>query len=162
VPAVGHDTRIGIATTMMMPYRDDPEVLAFLNAQRTAVLATIRRDGSAQLSPVWFLWKEDRFIFSAGRQTAKTANLRRDPRVSLCIFADQPVARYLFASGTAALVAESARRELAFTSIAKYLPAEEIEDYWDDLERNEPQVLYIFQPERVVWREFPPLPAGLP
>lgn len=146
---------------MTMPYQDDPEVLAFLRVQRTAVLATIRRDGSAQLSPVWFLWHQGRFIFSAGRQTAKTANLRRDPRVSLCVFADESAARYLFASGTAAPVAESARRELAFTSIAKYLPAEEIEAYWADLERTEPQVLYTCVPERVVWRVFPPLQAGL-
>jgi PPOX class probable F420-dependent enzyme len=137
-------------------HEDDPPVQEFLRARRNAVLATIRRDGTAQLSPVWFLWTGERFIFSAGRQTAKAANLRRDPRITLCIIDDEPGARYLVASGTAMQVADADRREHAFAVSAKYKAPEEIEGHWEYLEQTEPQLLYTCEPQRVVWREYPP------
>lgn len=134
----------------------DSEVTEFLRVRRNAVLATIRRDGVPQLSPVWFLWTGELFILSAGRQTAKAANLHRDPRVSLCIVDDEPGARYLFASGTAVPVPEEARRDYAFASMAKYKVPEESEAYWEYLEANEPQLLYTCKPQKFVWRSYPP------
>jgi PPOX class probable F420-dependent enzyme len=134
----------------------DPQVQEFLRVRRNALLATIRRDGTPQLSPAWFLWTGEEFIFSAGRQTAKAANLSRDARLTLCIIDNEPGARYLVASGFAVLVPEAARREYAFRVCAKYKPAGEIEAYWAFLERTEPQLLYTCEPQAVLWREFPP------
>lgn len=134
----------------------DPQLREFLQVRRNAVLATIRRDGTPQLSPVWFLWTGERFIFSAGRQTAKAPNLRRDPRVTLCIIDDEPGARYLVASGTAIQVADAARREHAFAVSAKYKAPDQIEAHWEYLEQTEPQLLYTCEPDGIVWREYPP------
>lgn len=139
----------------MTPYQD-PAVLEFLRARRNAVLATIRRDGAPQLSPVWFLWTGERFIFSAGRQSAKAANLKRDHRITLCIIDDEPGARYLVSSGFAVQVPDAMRREYAFAVSAKYKAAEEIEAHWDYLEGTDPQLLYACKPQRILWRDFPP------
>jgi PPOX class probable F420-dependent enzyme len=120
------------------------------------VLATIRRDGTPQLSPIWFLWTGERFIFSAGRQTAKAANLGRDARITLCIADDEPGAGYLVARGIAIPVPEADRREYAYRVCAKYKPAEQMDAYWELLERTEPQLLYTCEPSHMLWRDYPP------
>jgi PPOX class probable F420-dependent enzyme len=61
----------------------------FLHAHHRAVLATFRRDGRPQLSPVLCACDEKGQALISTRETAvKTANLRRDPRVSLCVMND--------------------------------------------------------------------------
>jgi PPOX class probable F420-dependent enzyme len=61
----------------------------FLHAHHRAVLATFRRDGRPQLSPVLCACDEKGRVLISTRETAvKTRNLRRDPRVSLCVMND--------------------------------------------------------------------------
>jgi PPOX class probable F420-dependent enzyme len=61
----------------------------FLHAHHRAVLATFRRDGRPQLSPVLCACDEKGRVLISTRETAvKTRNLRRDPRVSLCVLSD--------------------------------------------------------------------------
>jgi PPOX class probable F420-dependent enzyme len=58
---------------------------AFLREKRFAVLATLNRDGTPQLTTMWYLLENDGTILMntrAGR--LKERNMRRDPRVSLC------------------------------------------------------------------------------
>jgi PPOX class probable F420-dependent enzyme len=133
---------------------DEPAVREFLHKRRNAVVATNRPDAAPQLSPIWFLWDGQRFILSAGRETAKAANIRRDPRVSLCID-DEPGARYLVASGRVEAVEDGeANRELGLVLIAKYKAPDEVLPHWEHLEANEPQQLFTMSPERLIWRDF--------
>jgi PPOX class probable F420-dependent enzyme len=61
----------------------------FLHAHHRAVLATVRADGRPQLSPVLCACDEKGRVLISTRETAvKTRNLRRDPRVSLCVMND--------------------------------------------------------------------------
>jgi PPOX class probable F420-dependent enzyme len=61
----------------------------FLHDHHRAVLATFRRDGRPQLSPVMCACDEKGRVLISTRETAvKTHNLRRDPRVSLCVMND--------------------------------------------------------------------------
>jgi len=58
---------------------------AFLREKRFAVLATLNRDGTPQLTTMWYLLQDDGTILMntrAGR--LKERNMRRDPRISLC------------------------------------------------------------------------------
>ena len=58
---------------------------AFLREKRFAVLATLNRDGTPQLTTMWYLLESDGTILMntrAGR--LKERNMRRDPRISLC------------------------------------------------------------------------------
>lgn len=55
-----------------------------------AVLATRRRDGSPQLSPVSATVDGQGRVVVSSRETAyKVKNLRRDPRAWLCVFPDE-------------------------------------------------------------------------
>jgi PPOX class probable F420-dependent enzyme len=66
------------------------EARAFLRDNHHAVLATFRSDGRPQLSPVLAVVDDEGRVMVSTRETAmKTKNLRRDPRVSLCLLSDQ-------------------------------------------------------------------------
>lgn len=62
-----------------------PAVKEFLSGARNAIMATLNRDGMPQLSPVWFTFDGQVFRISTTRDRLKYKNVRRDPRVSLCI-----------------------------------------------------------------------------
>jgi PPOX class probable F420-dependent enzyme len=65
------------------------EVRAFLRDNHRAVMATFRSDGRPQLSPVTAAVDDQGRVMISTRQTAmKTKNLRRDPRISLCLLND--------------------------------------------------------------------------
>ena len=54
-----------------------------------AVLATLRRDGAPQLSPVAATVDGEGRVVVSSRETAyKVKNLRRDPRAWICVFPD--------------------------------------------------------------------------
>ncbi len=62
------------------------EARTFLRANHSAVLATFRRDGRPQLSPVAAGVDDEGRVEISTRETAmKVKNLRRDPRISLCV-----------------------------------------------------------------------------
>jgi nitroimidazol reductase NimA-like FMN-containing flavoprotein (pyridoxamine 5'-phosphate oxidase superfamily) len=56
-----------------------------LDLARTAVLATVRADGRPHAAPIWFDLDDKALAFTTGESTVKGRNMRRDPRVSLCI-----------------------------------------------------------------------------
>ncbi len=68
---------------------DLDDARAFVRSHSHAVLATTRRDGTPQLSPVGATVDEQGRVVVSSRETAyKTKNLRRDPRAWLCVFPD--------------------------------------------------------------------------
>lgn len=61
-----------------------------LRSQHHGVLATFRADGRPQLSPVAATVDGEGRVVVSTRETAmKTRNLRRDPRVTLCVLHDR-------------------------------------------------------------------------
>ncbi len=65
-----------------MPATPEP-LEAFLAEPRNVVIATIRKDGRPQMTPVWFYWDGERFYTSMVRASHKYRNLARDPRAQL-------------------------------------------------------------------------------
>src|ERR1051326_7474865 len=58
----------------------------FLLEDRGAVISTLNRDGSAQVTTIWYLLQEDgTLIMSTPDRTQKVKNLRRDPRIAVCV-----------------------------------------------------------------------------
>ena len=65
------------------------EARAFLRDNHQAVLATFRRDGRPQLSPIAAGLDDEGRVEISSRETAmKVKNLRRDPRAWICAFGD--------------------------------------------------------------------------
>lgn len=63
----------------------DDKVRGFLEERRFAVLATINGDGTPQQSTMWYELRGDRIMMNTAVGRLKEKNLRRDPRISLCI-----------------------------------------------------------------------------
>jgi PPOX class probable F420-dependent enzyme len=73
---------------------------------RTATLATVRADGRPHAAPVWFDVDGDTFVFTSAQDTVKGRNMRRDPRVTLCIDDESPPFHFVIIEGVAELAAE--------------------------------------------------------
>jgi len=68
---------------------DHDAALAFVASHHRAVLATWRRDGGVQMSPVLAgVDAEGRVVVSTRETAMKTRNLRRDPRASLVVLTE--------------------------------------------------------------------------
>ena len=77
----------------------------FLRAHEQAVLATWRRDGRLQMSPVTVgLDGAGRAIISSRETAYKVRNLRRDPRAALCVFVEDFTGPWVQIEGTAEVV----------------------------------------------------------
>jgi PPOX class probable F420-dependent enzyme len=82
------------------------QVKAFLRRHHRAVLTTYRHSGQLQLSPVIVGLDEALgTVIMSTRETAyKTHNMRRDPRVSLCVFTDNFFGDWIQIDGTAEII----------------------------------------------------------
>jgi PPOX class probable F420-dependent enzyme len=68
---------------MSLSFRD---VRTLLDAPSAAVLTTIRKDGTALTSPVWYRWTGLVFEVVIARDDVKLRHLERDPRCTLVVF----------------------------------------------------------------------------
>jgi PPOX class probable F420-dependent enzyme len=81
------------------------EAIEYVRHNHHAVLATIKQDGSPQLSPVTAGVDGDGHVIISTRQTAyKVRHVRRNPRVWLCVFPDGFYGRWVQLEGTADIV----------------------------------------------------------
>jgi len=84
---------------------DAAEALAFGRRNPRAVLATMKRDGTPQLSPVLVaVDSEDRLVVSTRETAMKTLNVRRDPRAWLCVLNDRFFGDWVQLSGDVEVV----------------------------------------------------------
>ena len=81
------------------------DAIEYVRTNHHAVLATIKKDGSPQLSPVTVGVDGDGHVIISTRQTAyKVRHVRRNPRVWLCVFPDGFYGRWVQLEGTADIV----------------------------------------------------------
>ncbi len=81
------------------------EAIEYVRRNHHAVLATLKQDGSPQLSPVTAGVDGDGHVIISTRQTAyKVRHVRRNPRVWLCVFPDGFYGRWVQLEGTADIV----------------------------------------------------------
>jgi PPOX class probable F420-dependent enzyme len=99
-----------------MPVMTVDQCRRFLsNGTRTAKIATVRADGRPHVVPVWFLLDGDSIVFTTGKNSVKGRNLRRDPRVSVCVDDESMPFAMVAIEGTAKL-SESPAELLAWAT----------------------------------------------
>jgi PPOX class probable F420-dependent enzyme len=77
----------------------------FVRSNHRGVLATMRRDGSPQLTPITVsVDSEDLVVISSRETAAKVKNLRRDPRAWLTVLNDGFFGDYVQVEGAVTLV----------------------------------------------------------
>jgi PPOX class probable F420-dependent enzyme len=84
---------------------DFDEARAVIAEQHHAVLATLRNDGTPHMSPVVATVDDQGRVLVSSRETAfKVRNLRRDPRVWLCVLPDEFYGRWIQVGGSVRIV----------------------------------------------------------
>ena len=81
----------------------DDDVRTFLDAPRSADLATINANGSPQLSVIWYERRGDEVVVNTTTERVKARNIDRDARVSLLVGDPE---RYVRLDGVARVVAK--------------------------------------------------------
>jgi PPOX class probable F420-dependent enzyme len=91
-----------IATTTRA---DREELLEFLRPRHHAILMTTRKDGRPQSSPnTCGVDTEGRIVISTYPERAKALNIRRDPRVTVCVLSDDFGGPWVQVDGVAEVV----------------------------------------------------------
>jgi PPOX class probable F420-dependent enzyme len=131
-------------------------VAEFLASPRHAIIATNRIDGPPQLTPVWYIYEEGRMYISAGVETVKVRNLRRDPHVTICVDGGRPDTRYVILQGTVAIIEPHTgqQEEMRRRIIYHYHEHEDDARRYHESIRNSPSVLLVLAPGKIISQDF--------
>jgi hypothetical protein len=77
--------RRGASLAMSDAERDD-----FLGSERTCRVASVGRDGSPHVTPLWYVWDGDALWLTSIVRSQRWADLQRDNRVSVIVDAGGP------------------------------------------------------------------------
>ncbi len=81
------------------------ELLEFTRPRHRAILSTLRRDGSMQMSPnTMGVDDNGRLVISTYPHRAKVHNIRRNPEVSVCVLSDDFGGEWVQINGSAEIV----------------------------------------------------------
>ena len=139
-----------------MPTMTQSEIKAFLQAPRHAVVGVNRLDGPPQLSPIWYIYEAGRMYISIGAGTAKHHNLKRDPRISICVDGGRADVRTVIIYGRAEIIgpAQPLQAEMRWRIIRHYYTDEAEAAAYLDSVRDMPAVLLVVTPEKIISQDF--------
>jgi PPOX class probable F420-dependent enzyme len=132
---------------------DLTEALTFVTARREGVLVTLRENGRPQLSNIFYVPGDDGALrISITDTRAKTANMRRDPRVSLYVVGDT-FFQYVVIEATAELtpVAADPHDDTVDQLVAYYKAGNGEHPDWDDYRATmvaDQRLILSLHPER--------------
>lgn len=120
---------------------------AFLNEKRFAVLATLNPDGTAQQTTMWYLLEGDTIVMNTKAGRLKERNLRREPRISICI---EDGYRYVTISGRVEMIddPETAQNDIHRLS-TRYHGAEKAAQQMVNMFSKEKRVTLRLKCERI-------------
>ena len=75
------------------------EMNAYLDETHIAHLATLRRDGSPHVTPLWYRYDKGILYMITEGSLMKARNIRRDSRVAVSISTDQEPYKYVLYRG---------------------------------------------------------------
>ncbi len=133
------------------------QIEEFLQAPRFAIVGTNRVNGPPQLTPVWYLYENDRIYVTMFVKSAKYRNLRRDPHIGICIAGENPDARAVMIYGTAELIQEDSAwiNEIRWRLIRRYYDSdEEAQSFMDSDAMGGEGALAVVTPDKVIAQDF--------
>jgi PPOX class probable F420-dependent enzyme len=115
-----------------------------LDGKNFACVATLMPDGSPQVAPLWVEREGDVVVINTTVTRQRYRNLKRDPRVALCVFdlAD-PYSRVMIRGRTTEITKDGAEEHIDKLSM-KYHGRK-----YDYHSSDEPRVIIRIQPEHV-------------
>ena len=130
------------------------DVTNFLSGIKMAVMATINSDGSPHLSPNWYYYDGEQLFFVTTKERRKFYNLKRDQRISVCVYEPPLASDYVVLQGPAIienLVPTSELWRTAQLVVERYVNAYEVDDYIERW-KTEPRILVTITPDDIYTR----------
>ena len=104
------------------------QLRSFLSERRYAVLAIHDPDGGIGLTPIWFLFEDDRFYFASSSRSRKVKNLERSDSASVVVDAREPGReRWVSASGPVEILGDGETQSINTRIRRRYLAPEALE-----------------------------------
>ena len=126
---------------------ENQKLCNFLDEVRFGVLATNNADGSPQLTVMWYERRGDQILMNTASGRVKDGNLRRDPRIALCI---EDGYRYVTLYGHVALNDEQGQAQADIAALARrYADPERAERMIANFQREQ-RITLLMTVERVV------------
>ncbi len=125
----------------------DPKVEAFLRGIYFGKIATIRKDGSPHVTPIWYMLDDGKLIVNTTTDRVKYRNIKRDPRVSFLVDDGYP---YIMIQGKARIATERDPLKDIETLAIRYTGEEKGRKAARDRYWKQPRVSVEIVPERVV------------
>ncbi|MFL6422017.1 MAG: PPOX class F420-dependent oxidoreductase [Nitrososphaera sp.] len=129
----------------------------------TGKLATINKDGSSHIAPIWFILdaysmsggisKEEGkdMIFTTSDTSVKAKNIRRDNRVSICVDDQTPPFSFVTVYGIAKISDLEQNELFTFaTKIAQRYMGKENAELYGKRNSSEDEVLVRIKPTRII------------
>ncbi len=116
-----------------------------LKGKNFANVATIRKDGSPQVSPIWVDFDGTHIILNSEETRAKVKNLKRDPRVAISVFNHDNPYEYVQISGRVVEITTNGGAEGIDKMAQKYLGQEKYP--WN--KPSDVRVVIRIEPEKV-------------
>jgi PPOX class probable F420-dependent enzyme len=110
-----------------------------------ANLATVMKDGSPHVTPVWFDFDGEHVHINSARGRVKDRNMRNNPKVALCVMDPKNPYRYLEIRGRVAEITEEGADRHIDSLAHKYLNVEK----YPHRSPTEVRVLYRVVPEHI-------------
>ena len=108
--------------------RSSDELRSFLGERRYAVLATHDPDGGIHLTPIWFLFEDDRFYFASSSGSRKVKNVERSSSASVVVDAREPGReRWVSASGPVEILRDGEAQSINARIRRRYLAPEALD-----------------------------------
>ena len=127
---------------------DRTEIDEFLAERRNAILGTINARNEPIQVPVYFNWQNDKVYISVTSERGFFPNLRRNPRVSVCVDDDGPPPRTVLVRGEVEVIEGDAIWPPTEGILDKYMPADRKDAFLERM-RKEPRVILAITPTMI-------------
>jgi len=127
----------------------------FVAEPHVATLATLRKDGSAHLTAVWYQYTQSEIRVSVTTGRLKYKHALRDARVSLAIVGSEAPLQQVIFEGRAEFTQEGGP-ELFRTLAIRYMGEADGNRYadYDSQPGREPRLILHYRPERIMAWDF--------
>jgi PPOX class probable F420-dependent enzyme len=135
------------------------EIARFLmHGTFTGKLATVKKDGSSHVVPIWFVLDNGKgkskvgdIIFTTGETSVKANNIQLDNRVSICVDDQKPPFSFVTIYGTAKIYPYKQKEALKWaTKIAERYMGKKNAETYGRINGGEGAVVVRINPTRVI------------
>jgi PPOX class probable F420-dependent enzyme len=126
----------------------------------TGKLATIKKNGSPHVVPIWFVVEEvnsrnrnkvGNIYFTTGRDSVKAENIQHDSRVSICVDDQAPPFSFVLICGNAKLIPYRRKEVLKWaTKIAERYMGKKNGKAYGERNSGEEEVLVRIRPIKII------------